>query len=151
MLSFHPEGVGVNSQGRKPLADAPANARMTLCGTARLRIRAGRARRDEVGTAEVGMTTGSHERTTTRRPGVLLLLPLLLSVTVGCHALNFLKPKGDKVDDRADAEKQIDRPARSGLPSQYQFRIAPFVFVSDWKISQDQPLFVELGEMRDQV
>jgi hypothetical protein len=92
------------------------------------------------------MTTGSHERTKPWRR--VLLLPLLLSLTAGCSALNFLRPR-DRADEKI--EKQIDRVAKNGLPSKYQFRIAPFVFVSDWEIPKDQPLFQELAELRDQV
>lgn len=99
------------------------------------------------------MTTGSHERTMTRRGRrrLGLLLPLLLSLTVGCHALNFLKPRAEKVEDKDKHEKQIDRAVNTGLPKKHEFRVAPFVFLSDWHIPKDQPLFVELEELRDQV
>src|SRR5262245_24885214 len=97
------------------------------------------------------MTTGSHERTTIRRLGLALLLPLLLSFSVGCTALNFLRPRPDKAEGKDKSEQQIDRPAGAALPNKHQIRIAPFVFLSDWEIPRDQPLFVELEELRDQV
>jgi hypothetical protein len=93
------------------------------------------------------MTSQSQEQTS-RRWRLGLAVPLLVSLTAGCHALNFLRPR-DKPDDRI--EKQLDRAARSGLPSKYQVRVAPFVFVSDWEIPRDQPLFKELADLRDQV
>ena len=93
------------------------------------------------------MTTGSQDRPVTRWRQALLL-PLLLALTAGCNALNFLRPQ-DKVDEKI--EKQIDRAAKNGLPNKYQFRIAPFVFLSDWEIPHDQPLFKELAELRDSV
>lgn len=97
--------------------------------------------------AEVGMTC-VRERRTDRRWRLALALPLLLSMTAGCHALAFLRPK-EKADEKVD--KQLARSAKSGLPSKYQFRIAPFVFLSDWEVPQDQPLFKELADMRDQI
>jgi hypothetical protein len=78
-----------------------------------------------------------------------LALLLLGSLAVGCHSLNFLRPR-DKV------EEKIDRPAapppgKQALPGKYSFRIAPYVFLSDWEIARDQPLFQELAQLRDQV
>jgi hypothetical protein len=95
------------------------------------------------------MTTASHERIRMRRLG--LLMPLLLSFTVGCHALSFLKPRQEKVEEVQKSEQQIDRPAKGGLPRKYEIRIAPFIFYSDWEIPRDQPLFVDLEGLRDQV
>ena len=37
------------------------------------------------------------------------------------------------------------------MPGKYNFRIAPYVFLSDVKIDSDQPLFRELAQLRDQV
>ena len=37
-----------------------------------------------------------------------------------------------------------------GLPGKYAFRIAPYVFLSDWEIKRE-PLFQELALLRDQV
>lgn len=79
---------------------------------------------------------------------VRLVLPLVCLV-VGCHSLNFLRPQ------ERTAEK-VDRPptaaaAPGALPGQYALRIAPYVFLSDFKITQDQPLFQELAVLRDQV
>ncbi|MFO0929823.1 MAG: DUF1570 domain-containing protein [Gemmataceae bacterium] len=103
------------------------------------------------------MSRGSEPTLTPRLPGartpaalawiVRLVLPVTCLV-VGCHSLNFLRP-----NDRP-AEK-IDRPPTavtgSALPGQYTLRIAPYVFLSDFKITQDQPLFQELALLRDQV
>jgi hypothetical protein len=37
------------------------------------------------------------------------------------------------------------------VPSKHSFRIAPYVFLSDFEIQRDQPLFRELASLRDQV
>lgn len=82
-------------------------------------------------------------------------LPMAL-FTTGCSTLNFLRSSSrseEKIDDR------IPRPGENGnrrsdtpsLPGQYSFRLAPYVFLSDFKISADQPLFQELAQLRDQV
>jgi hypothetical protein len=73
----------------------------------------------------------------------------VLTLTVGCSTLNFLRPR-----DNTAAEK-INRPAAAPapdvLPSKHAFRIPPYVFVSDFEIPRDQPLFTELAQLRDQV
>jgi hypothetical protein len=74
---------------------------------------------------------------------VLALLPAL-----GCHPLNINPLR------KEHNEKQADRPAPGGppaSPSAYSFRIAPYVFLSDFEIERDQPLFRELARLRDQV
>lgn len=78
-----------------------------------------------------------------------LVLPLAL-LTLGCHPLNFLRPRDKAV------EEKLDRPgngkaALSGLPGEHSLRIAPYVFLSDFELRKDQPLFTELAELRDQV
>jgi len=77
----------------------------------------------------------------------------LLPLAGGCQALNFLRPR-----DPAPAAEQIDRPgvaraAPTGLPSKHSFRVAPYVFLSDFEIDRQrqQPLFDELARLRDQV
>jgi hypothetical protein len=81
-------------------------------------------------------------------PWRLACLLVLAALLAGCNSLNFLRPR-DKVPDR-DA-RPIDRGDPSGLPGKYQFRIAPYVFLSDWEIPRDGPLFKELALLRDQV
>ena len=70
---------------------------------------------------------------------------ILLS-SFGCNSfsLNLLsRDKGEKTG--ADA-KVLPAP-----PGRYTFRIAPYVFLSDFEVKRDQPLFQELAKLRDQV
>jgi hypothetical protein len=84
---------------------------------------------------------------------VSLLLPVLC-LTVGCSALNFLRPR-DKAPEKVDrpmvdsATDAQGGPAR--LPHRFSFRIAPYVFLSDFELPRTQPLFAELAALRDQV
>ena len=73
----------------------------------------------------------------------------LLTLTVGCHTLNFLRPRDPKADEKVDRPSSAPAPAE--LPSKHAFRIPPYVFVSDFEIPRDQPLFAELAQLRDQV
>jgi hypothetical protein len=73
---------------------------------------------------------------------------LALSVTVGCHSLSFLRPR-DKAEEKLD--RAVTSTGKTGLPGKFSFRVAPYVFVSDWEIPRDQPLFTELAQLRDQV
>ncbi len=77
---------------------------------------------------------------------LLLLSPLLLAI--GCHPLGFVRQR------EKPAEEKIDRAPReeaATLPSRYSFRIAPYIFLSDFEIPREQPLFDELAQLRDQV
>jgi hypothetical protein len=98
------------------------------------------------------MTSGGALQTQTG-PGALLRLPCLVVLVLGllaagCHSLGFLRPR-DRTDDKI--EQQLSRGDRKGLPGKYAFRIAPYVFLSDWEIKRDLPLFQELAQLRDQV
>jgi hypothetical protein len=77
-----------------------------------------------------------------------LALCTVSSLTVGCNSLNFLRPR-DKVDEKV--QRQLAQPGKQALPSKYGFRIAPYVFMSDFEIQREQPLFQELAQLRDQV
>ncbi|HVS34051.1 MAG TPA: DUF1570 domain-containing protein [Gemmataceae bacterium] len=66
-----------------------------------------------------------------------------LALLVGCHSLNVNAPQR--------TETRSDGPAPPPLPSKYSFRVAPYVFVSDFEVPRDQPLFQELADMRDQI
>src|SRR6476660_9568302 len=72
-----------------------------------------------------------------------------LPFLAGCTHFNPFKTKEKAIDkvDAAPAEPQEVVTA----PRKYQMRIAPYLFLSDVKISRDQPLFQELAELRDQV
>jgi hypothetical protein len=83
-----------------------------------------------------------------------LVLPAL-SFTVGCSALNFLhtRDKAPEKVDRPAVEAHDDSLASepAQLPRRFSFRIAPYVFVSDFELPRNQPLFAELAALRDQV
>jgi hypothetical protein len=70
-----------------------------------------------------------------------LLAALLLNAACGCNVLN-LNPAGG---DRA-AREPI-----TGAPSKYSYRIAPYVFLADFDIPRNAPVFRELTGLRDQV
>ena len=64
---------------------------------------------------------------------------------LGCHSLKMnVPPTNRSLDGHPPG-----RPAP--LPSKYSFRVAPYVFVSDFDVPRDQPLFQELAGMRDQI
>ncbi len=96
------------------------------------------------------MTSRGEPQNERRLPWRLARLALLVlgSLAVGCHSLNFLRPH-DKTDEKI--ERQLAQPGKQALPSKHGFRIAPYVFLSDFEIQRDQPLFQELAQLRDQV
>jgi hypothetical protein len=75
-----------------------------------------------------------------------MALPLgaLLLGATGCHSLKLL---GQSADKPASPEKE----AALALPSQHSLRVAQFVFLADFKLREDQPIFKELGELQEQV
>lgn len=83
------------------------------------------------------------------------VLPSVFSVTLwfvllsslGCNSFSLHLLSRDKHD------KTIAEPRLASLapPSRHSFRIPPFVFLSDFEIDPDKPLFQELAKLRDQV
>ncbi|HEY7326815.1 MAG TPA: DUF1570 domain-containing protein [Gemmataceae bacterium] len=76
---------------------------------------------------------------------VTLWFALLSSL--GCNSFGLHLLSRDK-HDKAVSEPRLASPAP---PSRYSFRIPPFVFLSDFEIDRDKPLFQELAKLRDQV
>ena len=72
-----------------------------------------------------------------------------LALALGCHSLKLNSPPADKTDVKADGPAQAS--AAPAAPSKYSFRIAPYVFLSDFEVPREQPLFQELAGMRDQI
>ncbi len=68
-----------------------------------------------------------------------------LTLTLGCHTLKMNPP------DRTETHGDDPTAAAPAAPSKYSFRVAPYVFVSDFEVPHDQPLFQELAGMRDQI
>ena len=79
-----------------------------------------------------------------------LALPTLLLAT-GCSSLGFLRPREKASEEKVDQLPSPRKADTASLPGQYSFRVAPYVFLSDFEIRKDQPLFVELAQLRDQV
>jgi hypothetical protein len=83
-----------------------------------------------------------------RRRALLLLPVALFALALGCQSFHLLfKDKPEvKPTDR-------DPPVRPqpGAPCKYAFRVAPYVFLSDFEINPELPIFKELAGLRDQV
>lgn len=75
------------------------------------------------------------------RRHLLLSLLLALAALAGCNVY----PLAPTIPQRTDKE------TIPGLPSKHTVRVSQFVFLSDFEISKTQPLFKELGGLRDQV
>jgi hypothetical protein len=70
-----------------------------------------------------------------------LLLALCIAVLAGCHLLPQLPP----------GPERTEKEPLPGAPAKYQFRVAQFVFLSDFEIQRNLPIFKELAQMREQV
>src|SRR5262245_55209232 len=66
-----------------------------------------------------------------------------LTTALGCHALRLEQPSPDK----------LPPPTAKALtpPGKYSFRVSQYVFLSDFEVNHDLPLFHELANLRDQV
>ena len=78
------------------------------------------------------------------RPGMAALAVTALALMVGCHSLKMNAPQ-------EKTETRLDGAASPVAPSKYSFRVAPYIFLSDFEVPHDQPLFQELAGMRDQI
>jgi hypothetical protein len=73
----------------------------------------------------------------------LSLSACCLSLAVGCHSFRLDQPLPDK---------PAAQPAQAlAPPSKHSFRVSQFLFLSDFEINHDLPLFHELANLRDQV
>jgi hypothetical protein len=80
---------------------------------------------------------------------IVLLLSVLLGGLAGCRGLKIFTTTDDvKPEPPSRDGKQT---AAISKPSRYSFRIAPYVFLSDFEVKKDLPLFQELAGLRDQV
>jgi hypothetical protein len=80
-------------------------------------------------------------------PSLLLrLLPAgaVLLLLCGCHALRLAPTPAEK-------QEKSDRAAALTLPGKRSLRLGQYVFLADFEIKADQPLFRELTELRAQV
>lgn len=73
---------------------------------------------------------------------------LALCLSLGCHALLLGPPPP------VDKHKKLDRTDKEpppGLPAKHSLRVSQFVFLSDFELKANQPIFAELSNLRDQV
>jgi hypothetical protein len=71
-----------------------------------------------------------------------LVFPLvLLALAAGCHTLRL----GPAVPEKADKD------APPVLPSKHSLRVSQFVFLADFELKRDLPIFKELEALREQV
>ncbi len=99
----------------------------------------------------------SENGTSRRRPGLASALlsaaAPALALLVGCSSLSFLRPTPKEKPPpklvRDVPSPEDTEPVR--LPSRYQVRVAPVLFLSDFQMPPELPIFAELGEMRDQI
>lgn len=76
---------------------------------------------------------------------------LALLALAGCRPLGFLRPlENEKPAAPADGTAAA-RAAPATLPGKHSFRVAPYVFLSDFELDREQALFKELAQLRDQV
>jgi hypothetical protein len=76
----------------------------------------------------------------------LLSLASFFLVSTGCHSLKLTPP--------AAGEKGAARPEKDvalATPGKYSVRASQYVFLSDFEIKRDLPLFQELSDLREQV
>lgn len=70
-----------------------------------------------------------------------------LTLLAGCNSFGVHLLSREK-NEKVTAEP---RPAQPAPPNRYSFRIAPYLFLSDFNIDRNKPLFQELARLADQV
>jgi len=98
-----------------------------------------------------GMSEQIVRRSTTRkrpvvRGSLLAALAALLNLLLGCNSFSLNLLSREKTDKTGADTRVLPAP-----PGRYTFRIAPYVFLSDFEVKPDMPLFQELAKLRDQV
>jgi hypothetical protein len=73
-------------------------------------------------------------------------------VVTGCQSLPFLQVHSDKVEPRkSDVAKAASDPNAANPPSKYQYALSQYVFLADFEVRHDLPLFKELVDLREDV
>ena len=89
-------------------------------------------------------TAGTMGRRAVLRRGLLAATALI--APLGCNSFSLNLLSRDKSDKNGADTHVLPAP-----PGRYTFRIPPYVFLSDFEVKRDQPLFQELAKLRDQV
>jgi hypothetical protein len=79
---------------------------------------------------------------------LLVLGAAVLAWTAGCHSFTLNLLSRDKPDGKGERETAAVQPPP---PGKFSFRIAPYVFLCDFEVNREQPLFQDLANLRDQV
>jgi hypothetical protein len=82
-----------------------------------------------------------------RRRGLLAVTGCALVLMLGCHSFRLSLLSGDRNETKIDRETA----AALVLPGKFSFRLAPYIFFSDFEVKRDLPIFNELAGLRDQV
>lgn len=77
---------------------------------------------------------------------VVRILMLSCAILCGCSTLEFQPGKNPK-----DASDPLQGNHSPLLPGKHLVRVSPYVFLSDFEIQKDLPLFQELSQLRDQI
>jgi hypothetical protein len=78
------------------------------------------------------------------RVALTVCLAALLMGSTGCHTLKLTGANTDKPE-------KTEKDPGQGLPGKYTLRVSQFLFLADFKLREDQPIFRELAELREQV
>jgi hypothetical protein len=90
------------------------------------------------------MSIKNSSSKTPLRPGIHLLCLWIGALgMMGCHALRLEQPSPDKLPPAAT---KLPAP-----PGKYSFRVSQYLFLSDFEVKHDLPIFRELANLRDQV
>jgi hypothetical protein len=83
----------------------------------------------------------------------LTVLACALAPLAGCHLLNLLPARHDNKADgiKIDTVKTPAEASAANLPGKCQYRVAQFLFLADFEINRDLPLFKELAELPEQL
>ena len=82
--------------------------------------------------------------TTTTRPRASQAFVFVCLLIPACNSFRITSPF-------IPAGAKVVEDTTPPLPSKHHFRVAGFVFASDFELNYDQPLFAELGTLEDQV
>jgi Protein of unknown function (DUF1570) len=77
-----------------------------------------------------------------RRRSLLVSALLCWAATLGCNVFPLIAPNGPTTPERENIQ---------GAPGKFSYRVSQFVFLSDFEVQKNLPIFRDLAAMRDQV